>query len=164
MEILADLFDAPPSSDGHADLRNTAWMGGHQVEGRYLLGMLTGTNLFRFELADYFRQLNTYISTTISERAAAVFCDETGSDLLIPYLRMKYERDTNFPRFATSAEYGPGRSERIERGIEYLLHNLVASYQEIAYHLGTTEKQVMRLNNLKWAKQLIDRHTAKTAT
>ncbi len=37
--------------------------GGGLVEGRYLLGMLLGTNLFRFDTQGYLRELHMYIST-----------------------------------------------------------------------------------------------------
>ena len=163
MENCAERFDAPPSSEFHAELRNTAWMGGNLVEGPYLLGMMLGTNLFRLDTDEYLRKLKEYVSTTISGQAAAVFCDVYGSDVLMPYLRMKYERETDFPRFAPPENYGPPRNERLERGTEYLLHNLHASFQELANHLGTTEKQVMRLTDLKWAREIVARRTAESA-
>ncbi|MGH7138950.1 MAG: hypothetical protein ACREHD_24660 [Pirellulales bacterium] len=46
-KVIADDFDTPVDSPEHALIRSTAWMGGDLVEGRYLLGILTGTNLFR---------------------------------------------------------------------------------------------------------------------
>ncbi|MBL8869225.1 MAG: hypothetical protein JNK90_05495 [Planctomycetaceae bacterium] len=162
MDNCATRFDAPASSDFHAELRSTAWMGGSLVEGRYLLGMLLGTNLFRFDTEGYLRELNMYISTTISDQAAAVFCNISALDALIPYLRMKYELETDLPRLASPEELGPPRNERLERAIEYLLNNLHASLQEIANHLGTTEKQVVRLTDLKWARELVARHDAES--
>jgi hypothetical protein len=139
-------------------------MGGDLVEGRYLLGMLLGTNLFRLDSEGYIRELHQYISTTISQRAAAIFCDISASVVLMPYLRMLYERESVLPRFASPQDYGPPRNERLERGIEYLLHNLDASFQEIASHLGTTEKQVMQLSDLQWAREHVVRHTAESET
>ncbi|MBN8599785.1 MAG: hypothetical protein J0M26_01950 [Planctomycetes bacterium] len=162
MDNCAIRFDAPASSDFHAELRSTAWMGGGLVEGRYLLGMLLGTNLFRFDTEGYLRELHMYISRTISEQAAAVFCDLSALDALMPYLRMKYELETDLPRLASREEHGPPRNDRLERAIDYLLHNLHASLQEIANHLGTTEQQVVRLTEIKWAREIVARHSAKS--
>lgn len=158
MVNCAIRFDSPPSSDSHTELRNTAWMGGGLVEGRYLLGMLLGTNLFRFDTQGYLRELHMYISTQFSEQAAAVFCNVSALDALMPYLRMKYERETHLPRLALPEELGPPRDERLEHALEFLLYNLHASLQEIANYLGTTEGQLKRLTGLKWAREIVSRH------
>ncbi len=69
MQGAAERFDAAPNSDTHSDLRNTAWMGGPYVEGRYLLGMLTNTNLFRVSYGEYFASLRDFIADRVSTRA-----------------------------------------------------------------------------------------------
>ena len=46
-DTIAAHFDAPVDSREHWVLRETARDGGDLIEGRYLLGVLIGANLFR---------------------------------------------------------------------------------------------------------------------
>ena len=64
MDITARSFDAPVHSDQHIALRDSAWMGGHYVEGRYLLGMLVGENLFEKSNDEYLRRLHDFIAAS----------------------------------------------------------------------------------------------------
>jgi hypothetical protein len=159
MEIFAEAFEAPIDSQEHTLLRDTAWNGGPLVEGRYLLGMLTGTNLFRVSDDEYARTLYEFISHRVSPRAAAIFCP-TYDLQLMPYLRLVYHRETDFPAINMGVPSVPSsrRNERVERGIEYLLHNLDASIEDIAKVLATTQKQVLRMSDVTYAHRMIQRY------
>lgn len=148
-------FDAPVDSHEHAELRDTAWMGGSLTEGMYILGMLIGKNLFRQtgeqRVQDYICELQKYISQKVSDKAAAIFCNSGKDWLLIPYLRLVYHRNPNWPPMDVV------RKEREERAMEYLLLHLDATFEELAAHLGTTVKQVQRLSCVKDAIRQIER-------
>lgn len=66
MDFTAECFDAPPDSEKHVAPRDSAWMGGDLVEGRYLLGMLIGENLFKVADEEYVRKLRDFISRNVS--------------------------------------------------------------------------------------------------
>ena len=149
MDTTADSFDAPADSDEHAGLRNTAWMAGHLVEGRYLLGMLIGKNLFRVTNDCYLDELHRFIADRVSASAATIFCTPTNTQLLMPFLRRLYDCETDYPPVKVT------RNDRVERGIEFLLKNLNATIEDVAAFLETTEKQVMRLGDVTAARKLI---------
>jgi hypothetical protein len=77
MRYAAERFDAAPDSVEHSVLRDTAWMGGAYIEGRYLLGMLTQSNLFRVSHEEFMASLSIYIADKVSTRAAEIFCTPT---------------------------------------------------------------------------------------
>jgi hypothetical protein len=148
LDDTADDFDAPLDSREHVLLRETAWMGSDLIEGGYLLGMLTGTNLFRFPDEEYVRRLKEFITNGVSSRAAEVFFRPPDCQQLILYLRHIYHTETKFPSM-------PSRNDRREKVFAYFLHNLDASDAEIAAAVGTTEKQIQRMADLKYARRLI---------
>lgn len=143
----AQLFDAPIDSEEHAQLRDTAWMGGDLTEGRYLLGMLIEENLFLLPDDLYIQKLHDFIAPRFSSKAANIFCTFSASQRLIPYLRKAYEIETDYPSID-----GP-RNNRVENAIEFLLDNLDATDSEIAMFLKTTEKQVRRISDITAAKK-----------
>ncbi|PQO37056.1 hypothetical protein C5Y96_07815 [Blastopirellula marina] len=147
-------FDAPVDSPEHAELRDTAWMGGSLSEGMYLLGMLAGKNLFRQTseqvVEDYVSELREYTKQHVSEQAAAIFCNSRIDWALIPYLRLAYHRNPDWPPMNVE------RKQREERAMEYLLFHLDATVDDLADHLGTTVKQVQRLTLVKEALQQIE--------
>ena len=157
MDTTAEFFDAPVDSERHAGLRDTAWMAGHYVEGRYLLGMLIGRNLFRVSHDTYIDELHRFISDRISARAATVFCTLTDAEHLMPFLRQLYDRETDYPPIKMT------RNDRVERGIEFLLHKLDASIEDVAAFLETTEKQVLRLSDITAARKAIRLHRESTS-
>src|SRR3712207_533408 len=99
----AALFEAPLSSPEHASLRDTAWMGGALVEGRYLLGRLLRRNFFLLDDDDFQVALQQYFCASISAEVAEILstcCLELGvlclryhcRDLIdIPSLRNEHE-------------------------------------------------------------------------
>lgn len=150
----ADRFDAPVNSPEHAELRDTAWMGGRLTEGRYLLGMLIGKNLFRRTdqqvVEGYVRELQKYIEQEVSNQAAELFANSRYDQVLIPYLRLVYHRNPDWPPMDVE------RRQREERAMEYVLFNLDATVDDLANYLGTTVKQVQRLTLVKDALQQIE--------
>jgi len=150
----ADRFDAPVDSHEHAELRDTAWMGGSLTEGMYLLGMLTGKNLFRQPreqiVENYRRELRRYVEQDVSNQAAALFTNSGYDWVLIPYLRSLYHRHPDWPPMNVD------RKEREERAMGYLLFHLDATVEDLAAHLGTTVKQVQRLTLVKEAFRQIE--------
>ena len=154
----AKYFDAPRDSDEHAGLRDTAWMGGHYVEGRYLLGMLISQNLFRVSNNTYIDELHRFISDRASTRAAAIFCTLTDAVWLMPFLRKLYDHETDYQPIKMT------RNDRVERGIEFLLYHLDASTEDIATFLKTTEKQVLRLGDITAARKTIQLHRESAST
>ena len=150
----ANRFDAPVDSHEHAELRDTAWMGGSLTEGMYLLGMLTEKNLFRKTgeqtIQNYVRELRNYMRQEISDEAAAIFCDSS-YEWVIPYLRLAYHRNPDWPPMDVD------RKEREERAMEYLLFHLDATFEDLAAYLGTTVKQVQRLACVRDAIRQIER-------
>jgi len=148
MHFTAECFDAPPDSDKHAGLRDSAWMGGDLVEGRYLLGMLTRENLFKVSDSQYVRKLRSFVSTNVSASAANIFCRLPACQCLIPYLRRLYHTQTTYTPM-------PSRNDRVEAAVAHFLHNLDASDAEIAAAIGTTEKQVLRISDLSAARKTV---------
>lgn len=124
-------------------------MGGSLTEGMYLLGMLTGKNLFRQTseqvVYGYVSELREYTKKQVSERAATIFCNSSIDWVLIPYLRLAYHRNPDWPPMNVK------RNEREERAMEYLLFHLDATVDDLAVFLGTTAKQVERLTCVKYA-------------
>ncbi len=120
--------------------------------------MLLGKNLFRVSHDDYIRELRTFVATKVSPRAASIFCTLADAPQLMPFLRYLYHRETSYPAINMP------RNERVERAIDYLLHNLDASVAEIATFLGTTENQVMRLSDITSARKTIERQRGSTST
>lgn len=150
-------FESAPDSPEHCLLRDTAWMGGEPIEGRYLLGMLIGENLFNVDDSAYYSKLTAFISSKFAPEAASIFCTNTNAHVLTPYLLALYA-ETDFPPFSTTTQKRPSRNRKIAPATIYLLGNLNATIDEIAKHLGTTAKQVLRLSDITYAKQIIDRH------
>lgn len=117
-------------------------MAGSYVEGQYLVGMLTGKNLFRDSGESYYQALHTYIEQHVSGPAATIFCTSRNDWLLIPFLRRAYHRNPDWPPMNVK------RNEREERAMEYLLFHLDATIDDLADQLGTTTKQVERLTSV----------------
>ena len=151
MEFIAECFDAPPDSEKHRSIRETAWMGGDLVEGRYLLGMLIGENLFKVANEDYAGRLRDFVSRDVSVSVADIFCDLHECSHLIPFLRYHYHQQAGFAPL-------PSRNGHIETAVYHLLHDLDASDSEIAAKLGITEKQVQRISDLKALRKVIRVH------
>jgi hypothetical protein len=101
VNIAAMKFDKPVDSPEHSDRRNSAWIGGDLVEGRYLLGMLIGKNLFRMSNERYASELNKYLCTNVSALVGEVFGNIHACHHVIPYLRHKYRTRTEFPPMPT---------------------------------------------------------------
>lgn len=156
----AARFASEPHSNDHSALRETAWLGGHLAEARYIVGVLTGENLFELDTDAFYKALHVFISNQFSADAANIFCNGWGADLLLPYLRATYSSKPELPPFPPPDRLGPPRNERVERATFFLLQNLHVEYDEIAEHLGTTEKQVLRLSNVTHAKRLINQYFA----
>ena len=94
---LAASFDAPVHSEVHADLRGTAWMGGSQAEGPYVLGMLIGENFFKSSFDEYVRRLHRFVSAKSSESAADTFCANYECHHLVPSPRYPLAVLNNWP-------------------------------------------------------------------
>lgn len=151
MMDCADRFDESIDSHLHRELRDTAWMGGSLTEGRYLLGMLIGKNLFRISHDEYYQKLHNYLREQISQEAADLSATSTSEKWVIPYLRLAYHQSGRYPTIRVD------RKHRAELGVTYLFHHLDATVAEIASHLNTTEKQVLRISDITCMMRAIDR-------
>lgn len=129
----AEHFDEPIESDVHRLVRDTAWIGGSLIEGKYLLGILIGKNLFRVTVEEYYETLHDYLCENVSREVAGLF---TTIDIVILYMRLVYHENGNLPVINVE------RKHRAEHGVAFLFQNLDATVAEIASHLKTTEKQV----------------------
>jgi hypothetical protein len=148
---FAELFDEPVDASGHTFLREEGWMGGDLVEGRYLLGMLLGANLFRLSHDQYAARLHRFLSEKVSPSAAEIFGNLAQCRHVIPYLRRLYREETTYPPL-------PLRNDREEAAVTYLLHNLDATDADLAAALGTTVKQIGRMACLTAVKAAIWNH------
>ena len=67
LENLAEAFDLPDDNPDHEGIRNFGWHGGPNVEGRYFLGKLLGSNEFRFTHELYDEHLRECLKSHLSQ-------------------------------------------------------------------------------------------------
>jgi hypothetical protein len=147
MEILAEYFDAPPSSREHMILRDECWLGGDLIEVRFYLGRLLKQNLFRESNDDVGRTLIAYLKTTTSAEGAALVADEGlhAWQVVVPVLKYRFESEVE------GARKPPPREAA---AIEAFLKNPAIGSQDLARAARTTEKQLNRMTDLNLARAL----------
>ena len=147
LENCAVRFDAPISSDKHAELRDTAWMGLDLIEGRYLLGRLLHQNFFRATNEEYHSSLQEYFLGLVGKRAASVL-STSAPNLGVLFLRWQCRKISDI-KFV-------GRL-REAKAIYLLAMDPKLADVQLAAELKTTVKQIERLASVSYFRRLISR-------
>jgi hypothetical protein len=152
MDSLATAFDAEPNSEEHRRLAESVWLGGAFVEVRYYLGLLLKRNLFRESHSEVDRRLIAFMKTITSREGARLLADDRSWYLAVPLLRFRYESE-----LLGSAK----RKPRNVMAVEEFLKDPSITLSALASRVGTTEKQLSRMTELRYARALPRRVQAR---
>jgi hypothetical protein len=150
MTNCAAFFEAPISSEEHATLRDSAWMGGALVEARYLLGRIASRNFFLVSDDEFKSSLEQYFATYVCRQAAKVLA-VSSMDLGVRFLRHQC-RGIDDIAFVGSP--------REAQAVFLLAKQPSLTDEDLAAAIGTTVKQIQRISSLKhfrrlWNNQLL---------
>lgn len=145
MELLAKYFDHPYDSREHRDLESTAFMGGPLVSVRYLLGRLLHRNLFRESNEAVSIALFEFLSKYGDANGAQLAFDTNAWSSIAVLLRHEFEIANKID--LTS-------SKKLFTALHAVIMNPELALSEIAIVAETTEKQVERMSDVKWLKEL----------
>lgn len=120
-------------------------MGGPFVEGRYLLGRLQGRNYFLISDQDFVKELNAYFLSQVSPFVAEVL-SISASELGVCYLRHICRRIDDIPSVG---------SRRESQAVFLLANDPHMDNDCLAVKLNTTLKQVERISNISFFRQLL---------
>ncbi len=145
VDKLAQLFDMPLGSPEHRDLESTAFMGGPLISVRYWLGRLLNCNLFRASDAEVSAVLVQYFSDIGCERGAELGSDQDAWGSIANFLHYQWQ---------TSSGMSSTKTSKWGSAFYAVLSDPDLTVAEIAQYAETTEKQVARMSDVKWLKQL----------
>jgi hypothetical protein len=144
MNTSADHFDEPPDSPNYALLRDTAWMGGEQVEGRYLLSWATGVNEFRRSNEEFKADYRGHVKKTWPD-ARKLLRGSYWQRFFLVLLRQQYRESETGRLFPIPHE------KPEDTALRTLLINPALKPPELANVLQTAEKQLLHMPELQLA-------------
>lgn len=148
METLAQAFDAPPKSEQHRALAQSAWMGGELVAIRFYLGSLLGQNLFRESDATVEDKMRQWVGRRTSPEGAALIRGFEWWQIVAMLVRHEYEAKN---------PCGSHSANREVIALMAFLKDPTISTDQLARLASSTEKQLARMRTLKHARLLIER-------
>jgi hypothetical protein len=141
---IADDFDEPLDSPGHAAIRDTMWMAYYYFEVMYFLGIAIGVNEFRRSREEVLIHYREFVLKNWP--ASQVFLKSVyWEEYFLVLLRQFYRDSANGKLYPIRNESKP------DRALRTLVSNPSIRQPQLAQVLKTTEKQLLRMSMLQLA-------------
>jgi hypothetical protein len=157
VETTAAHFEEPPHSLNHTLLRETAWMGGEMIEGRYFLSWANGVNEFRRSHREFDADYQNYVIGTWP--SSQMFLKSFyWREYFLVLLRQRYRESDVGTLFPIRIE------SKAEKALRIFLVRPSLEHAELARILKTTEKQLLRMSMLQLAYRELSQNFERPQT